>query len=366
MTLVSLYFLIFLAVFTLVYYLLPGRLQWMWLLAAGLVFYALCSYGLVLVPAADALIAFCFGKYFETKKKKWMMVLELVLIIGILFVFKYAGWLGTGWTGLLTGFSFGRAETWLVPLGISYFSIMAISYSVDVFRGVSEAEKNFAKLLLYLSFFPVMTQGPICRYEEMRRQLTTYHKFRYENLTSGIQRMIWGFFKKLVLSGRFFVVAGTLTEGWGKSGYTGAWVLLSVVTFSFTLYMDFSGCMDIVIGTGEILGIRIPENFQHSYMSTTIPEFWRRWHITLGTWLRDYVMYSFTMSRPAKWFTKKTKNSIGRKNAATIITCIGICLVWLVYALWHDISAVFLLSGAFFAFIIILSTVFDPLVKRFR
>lgn len=366
MSLVSLYFLLFLAGTVLVYYLLPGKVQWMWLLVISLVFYALCSYGLLIVPVIDAVITFFFGKYFETNKKKLFMLLELLLLFGILILFKYAGWFGSGWTSFLSGFGFGRISSYAVPLGLSYFTIMAVAYSVDVFRGTIQAEKNFAKLLLFLCFFPVMTQGPILRYDEVSKQLVTYHKFRYENLTSGVQRILWGFFKKLVISERFAVISAQLSEGWGASQYTGIWVIASFFAFSFRLYMDFSGCIDIVIGTAEILGIRLPENFNHSYMSRSIPEFWRRWHITLGTWLKDYVMYSFTMSRPAKLFTKKAKNVIGRKAAATIVTCVGVALVWLVYALWHDISAVFLVSGGFYAFVIILGTVFDPLIKKYR
>lgn len=366
MSLVSVYFLIFLAVCTLVYYLIPKKAQWGWLLVSSLAFYVLCSFGLVLVPVLDGIIAFAFGKLFETKKKKGLMFLAVVLLIGVLFVFKYAKWLGSGWMGFLSGFSLGFTEGYLVPLGLSYYTIMAIAYITDVFRGSTTAEKSYPRLLLFLTFFPVVTQGPILRYKETMEQLTLPHRFRYENLTWGIQRMIWGFFKKLVISERLAVLSAYITDGWGESSFTGIYVILSIFAFSFRLYMDFSGCIDIVLGAAEILGIRLPENFNHSYLSRTIPEFWRRWHITLGTWLRDYVLYSFTMSSPAKNFTKKAKKVIGRKAAATIVTCVGTCLVWLVYALWHDISYTFLLSGAFFAVIIILSTVLDPVIKKFR
>ncbi|MBR2696492.1 MAG: MBOAT family protein [Parasporobacterium sp.] len=366
MSLVSVYFLIFLAVCVLVYYLLPGKVQWIWLLLSSLVFYVLCDFGLVIIPILDALIAWIFGNVFGTKKKKGLMVLAIFLLVAVLILLKYAGWFGTGWTDLLSLLGFGRLPGYLVPLGISYFTIMAIAYLVDVYRGVVPAETSYPKLLLFLSFFPIITQGPICRYKELSEQFATGHKFRYENLTFGIQRMLWGFFKKLVISERLAVLSMHITEGWGTSSYSGIWVIVSIFALSFRLYMDFSGCIDIVIGVGEILGIRLPENFNHSYLSRTIPEFWRRWHITLGTWLKDYVMYSITMSKPAKEFTKRAKKGIGRKAAATIVTCVGILFVWLVYALWHDISAVFLLSGAFFAVIIILSTVFDPLIRKFR
>lgn len=366
MSLVSIWFLVFLSLVVLVYFVIPKKLQWGWLLVSSLAFYVLCSYGLVFVPVLSAAIAFGFGKQVETKKSRGMMFLAILLFLAVLFVFKYAKWLGPGWTRALSATSFGFAEGYLIPLGISYYSIMGIAYLTDVYRGVIPAERNFAKLLLFLTFFPVVTQGPILRYEETISQLTSPHRFSYENLTFGIQRMIWGFFKKLVISERLAILSAHITEGWGSSAYSGGYVLLSIFAFSFRLYMDFSGCIDIVLGTAEILGIRLPENFNHSYLSRSIPEFWRRWHITLGTWLRDYVMYSVTMSSAAKKFTKKAKEKIGRKAAATLVTCAGICLVWLVYALWHDISWTFLLSGGFFAVIIILSTVLDPVIKKFR
>ena len=366
MSLVSIGFLIFLALVTLIYYLLPGKAQWIWLLLAGLAFYALSSYGLLIVPVLIALIAGLFGRSFETKKSRLLMAAELILIIGILVLFKYAGWFGTGWGHVLFALQAGLSERLLVPLGISYYSIMAISYSVDVYRGVCKAETNPAKLLLFLTFFPVVTQGPILRYQETITQLCTRKRFSYENLTRGSQRLLWGFFKKLVIAERMADLTGHLLDGWGGSAYSGAFVLLAYLACLFRLYMDFSGYVDIVCGVAEILGIRLPENFNHPYLSKTVAEFWRRWHITLGAWLRDYVLYSFTMSSAAKSFIKKTKKAIGRKGASAVITCIGTLLVWLTFALWHDISLPYLVNGAYLAVLSILAIAFDPLVKKFR
>ncbi|MCQ2513095.1 MAG: hypothetical protein MJ092_06920, partial [Lachnospiraceae bacterium] len=190
-----------------VYYLLRGNAQWVWLLISSLGFYALASGGFLVFVLVEALLIFAFTKVFETKKSKGLFILELVLIFGIVVVLKYAGWFGPGFAGFLARLNFagktaGGSLNYIVPLGISYYSISGISYSIDVFRDKYPSEKNFAKVLTFISFFPVLTQGPINRYDELNKQLFTYHKFRYENLTYGILRMIWGFFKKAVIADR--------------------------------------------------------------------------------------------------------------------------------------------------------------------
>ncbi|MCQ2529959.1 MAG: hypothetical protein MJ086_01705 [Lachnospiraceae bacterium] len=339
-------------------------------MVSSLGFYALASGGFLVFVLVEALLIFAFTKVFETKKSKGLFILELVLIFGIVVVLKYAGWFGQGFASLLGQLNFagktaGSSLNYIVPLGISYYSISGISYSIDVFRDKYPAENNFAKVLTFISFFPVLTQGPINRYDELSKQLFTYHKFQYENLTYGILRMIWGFFKKLVVAERLSAVVGTLTTGWQENLYSGGWIVLAVALCSLNLYMDFSGCMDIVLGAAEILGIRLPENFDHPYLSKSIPEFWRRWHITLGAWLRDYVMYSFITSKPAKLLNKKAKDKIGRKGASVLVTCIGVLLVWIVYGVWHGLEMKYIISGLYYALIIIVATVLDGPIKKF-
>ncbi|MCQ2513363.1 MAG: hypothetical protein MJ092_08285 [Lachnospiraceae bacterium] len=208
-------------------------------------------------------------------------------------------------------------------------------------------------------------QGPISRFDELSQSLFEEHKAEFKNISFGLQRILWGFFKKLVVAGRLSEVVGTLTAGWQENPYSGGWIVLSVALCSLNLYMDFSGCMDIVLGAAETLGICLPENFDHPYRSKSIPEFWRRWHITLGAWLRDYVMYSFITSKPAKLLNKKMKDRIGRKGASVFVTCIGVLLVWIVYGLWHGLEMKYLISGLYYAFIIIVATVLEVPIKRF-
>ena len=366
MTLVSVYFLIFLAVVTLVYFLTPPKGQWIILLLASLVFYGLCSKGFLIFLLLFAGIVYVFARAFETGKKKILVLLEVILLIVLLIVLKYAGWFGEGFVRFLSTLSFQKPLQYVAPLGISYVLLTGIGYSVDVYRDTIPAEKNFLKVLGFLSFFPAITQGPISRYQELSGELETGHRFSYEVLTSGIQRMLWGFFKKLVIAARLNTVMLELTNSWQESHYTGAYVVLTVMICSLNLYMDFSGCMDIVIGAAEILGVRLPENFDHPYLAKSMPEFWRKWHITLGAWLRDYVMFSFTMSAPAKKMNRTLKDKSGKKAAASIVSIIGVLLVWLVFGLWHGIAGQFLLAAAWYALTIIGGMLIEIPAKSFR
>ncbi len=366
MTLTSLYFLIFLAAAVLIYYLVPKNVQWVWLLVASLGFYVINAKGYTVFLILYALIVYGFAKLFEKKKSKGLVVLELILIFGLVVLLKNSSWFGAGFVSFLTSISLTKTEGVLTVLGISYIALMGCGYSIDVYRGTIEAEKNFFRVLAFLAFFPSINQGPINRYKDLMEQFQTPHRFSYEALTSGIQRMIWGFFKVLVLGERFGVMKATLTSDWGKSTYTGWYVVLSVVLSSLNLFMNFAGAMDIVIGAAEILGIKLPENFDHPYLAKTMPEFWRKWHITLGAWLRDYVMYCFTMSGPAKKLNKALKEKTNRKTAAAIVSILGVILVWLIFGLWHGIAWNFLLAGAYYGLLIILGIALEGVIKRFH
>ena len=366
MGLVSVYFLIFMAAVTLVYYLVPQKAQWIILLLSSLVFYGLCAKGLLVFLLLFAVIVYLFAKGFEIRKNRWMVFLEIVLLTALVIVLKYAGWFGGGWVKALGWAGSFREAAYLVPLGISYLALMGLSYSLDVYRGTITAERNFLKVLAFLAFFPSVTQGPLNRYEDLMTQMQAGGRFRYETLTSGVQRILWGFFNKLVIAGRLGLLMTELTGGWKGSAYTGIYVFLAVIICSLYLFMDFSGCMDIVIGAAEILGISLPENFDHPYLAETMPEFWRKWHITLGAWLRDYIMYSFTMSGAAKKMNRSLKEKIGRRRASTLINIIGVLLVWLVFGLWHGIAGNFLLAAAYYALTIIVGILIEEPVKKFH
>ncbi|MCF0142516.1 MAG: MBOAT family protein, partial [Parasporobacterium sp.] len=241
-----------------------------------------------------------------------------------------------------------------------------IGYVIDVYRDTIEAEKNFAKILLFTVYFPTLTQGPINRYGDIKGQLFAEHGFSYKNMTFGLKRILWGFFKKLVLAERLAVLVDTTYAGLAAGTYGGAVSLIAMAGFLLQLYFDFSGCIDIVIGASEMFGIVLPENFSHPFASTSVAEFWRRWHVTLGSWLKDYVLFGFTMSGLSKKMSKGLKAKFGRKAATTIISVIGVILVWAVNGPWHGIEPNFLWLAGFFALILVIGAALEPVTKKFN
>ena len=200
---------------------------------------------------------------------------------------------------------------------LTFFSVTAVCFLLYLFMS--------SITYFWLGFVMAFEQTPhrdrpINRFADLVPQMEQGNRFRYETLVFGVQRMLWGFFKKLVIAGRLGLVMTELTGGWKESTYSGIYVFLAVIVCSFYLFMDFSGCMDIVIGAAEILGIKLPENFDHPYLAENMPQFWRKWHITLGAWLRDYVLYSFTMSGAAKKMNRSLREKIGRRGASSVIS----------------------------------------------
>ena len=190
MGLVSVWFLIFMAAVTLVYYLVPQKGQWTVLLLASLIFYGLCANGFLVFLLLFAVIVYLFAKRFETDKKPFLVLLEIILLVALVIVLKYAGWFGSGLEGVLGWIGSFHAARYVVPLGISYIVLMGLSYSLDVYRGTIHAEENFLKVLCFLAFFPSLTQGPINRFADLTSQMEKGARFHYETLTSGIQRML--------------------------------------------------------------------------------------------------------------------------------------------------------------------------------
>lgn len=368
------------------YYLLPSKHQWMVLAVASGLFYVIGTgafpFGILVtalstyacgralaqsLAAQKEALTHCADKEekkavksaFE-KRRKRMQILHFVCNLGILLGGKYTAvilpFLREG--GRLTPAGDAFFSNIVMPLGVSFYTLTAIGYVVDVGREQCEAQRNLLKLFLYLAYFPAITQGPFHRYEKMRAEFAREHVFDYGRLASGVQRFVWGAFKKLVIADRLGIFVGNVYDG-TRPQITGGIYGVAVVFYMLQLYADFSGYMDMALGVSETFDIVLPENFKRPYFSTSVAEFWRRWHITLGAWFKDYIMYSFIMSGAGRKLGKAAKKywpEFGKHVTALA----GTMLVWLFTGLWHGRTVSYLLWGIYYGVIMCLSLVLEP------
>ena len=246
------------------------------------------------------------------KNQRKILVLNALLLLGMLIVLKYSKFFGTNINSL-----FGLMNLpiqipiphFIMPIGISFYTLQAISYIIDVYKEKIKADKNIGRLALFISFFPQIMEGPICRYEETANSLFEGKKTSYKNLTFGIQRILFGLMKKTIIVDRVNPLILEIFNNY--SNYDGGIMAVGMVLYTLQLYMDFSGVMDIVIGTAEMFGVKMPENFRQPFFSKTIAEFWTRWHITLGAWFRDYIYYPVCLTDKCKKLTSWGRKKIG-------------------------------------------------------
>lgn len=338
MTITSFYFLCFICVGALVYYIVPKRCQWMLLLVMSVAYYALAqSAAAIIYPAVTIvtiyLCALGISKSDDKKKRKLLLWLGCVISLALLILVKYI-------PKSLFGISDDMAQTGsfsafmiIVPLGISFYTFSLLGYLFDVYYEMGEADRNIAHVATFGLLFPNMTSGPIMRYSDVKESLFEGHKFSYENFTMGCQRILWGFFEKLVLAERFAQVANEVFDSYDN--YSGLYIIFGMCAFTLQLYTDFIGCMDVVIGIAEALGIKMPENFKRPFMSLSIQEFWQRWHITLGTWLKNYLFYPLLRTDFFMKLPKTLKDKVGKKAAKKITTYLAMLILWAVIGTWH-------------------------------
>lgn len=297
------------------------------------------------------------------RKKQWL-VLGIVLNLGMLVALKYMNFLDTGINGLLrvAGISIQIPMFHiLLPLGISYYTLQSTGYLIDCFRGKYPAEHRFEKLALFVGYFPQLLEGPIGHYDQTGAQLSSPIRFDFHNFTRGLQLILFGLFKKLVLADRLSIL---VSEVYGKAAfYQGYPVILAVLAFTLRLYAEFSGMIDMVRGVSEMYGITLEENFRRPFFSTTVGEFWRRWHISLGTWFKEYVFYPVSMS---KLFTKVNKSL--RKHGSAFLqgfvpSAMALLCVWVLTGLWHGASMKYLIYGLYYCAIILIENLAAQLLE---
>ena len=294
------------------------------------------------------------------QKARWVLTLAVALHVGLILVLKYSGFFVMNVNAL-----FGRGyaiPNYVKPLGLSFFILQSISYLVDVYRQTVKADRCLPRLGLFLSFFPAVVEGPICRYSQTAQALWEAKPIRYDNLTLGLQRILFGLMKKLVVADRLNPIVEEMFTG--ASSYPGYMSLFAGILYTVQLYMDFSGSMDAVCGTAQIFGLTVPENFRRPFFSKNISEFWTRWHITLGTWFRDYIFYPVTMSAPLKKLTTAARKKLGNHFGPLIAGSIALLCVWFSNGLWHGAAWHYVFFGLYHFVLILLASLFAPVFKK--
>ena len=384
MSFVSAVFPLFLIASALAYYLLPKRFRWLVLLIASFVFYLFGGVKTVGFLLFTILTAWAAGLGLEAlnarskgaskeaqagirSRKKALCALALVLNFGMLFLLKYLDFTASALANALG--RFGIAWTpgklgLLLPLGVSFFIFQALGYVIDQYRGKYPAQRNIAKFALFTAFFPQMVQGPISRYDELGPQLLEGNDFDAENLRSGIQRILWGYLKKMVVADRAAVLVNAFFAN--HDAYGGAMTVFSMLVYCVQLYCDFSGGIDVAIGAAELYGIRLAENFERPIFATSLAEYWRRWHITLGTWMRDYVFYPLTLSKPFGRLNKWARKRIGGKLGKVVTVCLATFIVYLLIGMWHGANFRYVAFGIWNGSIISASIAMKNVFHRWR
>ena len=377
------------------YYLLPKKLQWPLLLAADYLFYCFAGPGfLVYILSTTATVwlaamgiaaldegqkAYLASHKAELsrderkeykagikKKQRLCMLAGLLLNLGILAAVKYANFAIVNINALLRLFGGGRLGFLdiALPLGISFYTFQALGYLVDVYRGTAEAERNVFKFALFVSFFPQLVQGPISRYNDLKETLYSPHSFDPDSFTRGLQRVLWGYFKKLVIADRILTAVNVIIGS--PVRYDGGYVLVGMLFYALELYADFTGGIDITIGLAEALGIRVRENFIRPFFSKSVKEYWRRWHISMGAWFTDYVFYPISVCKPMLRFSKFARSRFGNAVGKRLPVYLSSFTVWLATGLWHGAGWNFVAWGLGNWVIIMVSQELEPLYARFH
>ena len=336
MSLISLKFFICFGTLLLVYYLVPQTLKKPVLIvfSSFFIYAAGGIFSLLFILFTSLTVYFgaaAIHKAEEEGKKKGILALVLIVNFVILFLTKYLGFFDPLLATL--GMSRPAVISLIVPLGVSFYTLQITSYILDVFFQVEEPEKDIINFLSFALFFPQIASGPISRYGSLGKEMAKEKKFDYEEVTFGLQRILWGLFKKLVIAERIGIIVGTVYSDYHS--YSGFYIVFAVLLFTLQLYSDFSGYMDIAVGISQCLGIKLVENFKTPFFSTSESEFWRRWHITLGAWFRDYVFYPLLKSKPFISLAKKAKGSMTKRTAKLVPTTIALFFVWFFIGFWH-------------------------------
>lgn len=391
MTFIQLQFLAFLAISFALFYLCPVKHRWKMLLAISIVFYCIASVKYLPFILITSLTVFLAGRQIgriyqkldeeleanksldrkakkakreqAKKQAKKFLILCLVFNLLLLCISKYTKFLINPINDVLATFTSGAqlsAEMIIVPLGISYYTFSTLSYLLDVFWKKIGYESNYARFLLYAIYFPHILQGPIERYGRLGVRLKQELRFDAKRCSYGLQLMLWGYFKKLVIADRLNIFISAVYGDYMNLETGGLLFVLAGLLDVVYIYSDFSGCMDIARGVSDLFGVELDLNFNHPFCSKSVVEFWRRWHMSLGSWFKDYVYYPVSTSKLVKNLNKKARNSrIPQRVSRVLITAIPVSVTWILTGTWHGNGLGYVCWGVYYAFMILMSVSFS-------
>ena len=303
----SFQFLLFFPTVTILYFLLPHRFRWQLLLLASCLFYMAFIPWYIVILIITILIDYFAGLWLEipgisANRKKAVLTISIVSTCLVLFVFKYFNFFNTNFAAIAQHLHWNYSISALkiiLPIGLSFHTFQSLSYVVEVYRGNQKAERHFGIYSLYVMFYPQLVAGPIERPQNLLHQFYAEHTFEYQRVTDGLKLMAWGLFKKVVIADRLAIAVNQVYGS--PRDYTGWPLIVATVFFAFQIYCDFSGYSDIAIGAAQVMGFRLMDNFNRPYFSKSIAEFWKRWHISLSTWFRDYLYIPLGGNRAKTW-----------------------------------------------------------------
>lgn len=350
----SLSFALFFPIVTLLYFLFPHKYRWALLLFASCFFYMFFKPVYILILAFTIVIDYYAGILLESEpdlvKKKKYLVMSLIANIGVLAVFKYYNFLNTNITGLALMFGYKNQLPFLniaLPIGLSFHTFQAMSYTIEVYRGKEKAERHFGIYSLYVMFYPQLVAGPIERPQNMLHQFHEKKYFNYNNAVMGMRLMIWGMFKKAVVADRLAMITDPIFND--PHSYSATSIFIAAIFFSFQIFCDFSGYSDIALGSAKVMGFDLMKNFDRPYSAKKISDFWRRWHISLSTWFKDYLYIPLGGN----------KVSPGRRN-------LNLFIVFMVSGLWHGANWTFIIWGTLHGFYTVFANVTEHARARIR
>jgi D-alanyl-lipoteichoic acid acyltransferase DltB (MBOAT superfamily) len=389
----SLNFCLFLFCLFIGYYIIFRRWQWQFLLAASLIFYSFFGWNNLIFICVTICSTWFAGrqmkrlrikqeqyfsgapsltkeekkgyrKYINSKLKKWLIIC-LLFNFSMLAVLKYSNFIISNVSSIISiagGQPFAPINL-LLPAGISFYTFQSMGYIIDVYRG-SENEPNIFKFALFVSFFPQIIQGPISRFVHLNKTLFIRHKFDFGEFQAGFARILWGFFKKLVIADRLFAAVTAISSS--PDEYKGVYVILTMFIYIVTLYADFTGGIDITIGTARMLGINIQENFNRPFYAVSMADYWRRWHISMGAWFKDYLFYPLSTSKTMINFSKKIKKTFGEGFGQRIQFYTTMIILWCTTGLWHGAQWYLVVWGLLNGMVLIISEELRPVYIKFH